>query len=241
MTRPSTPSPDDPAKPQQPVAEKSTAPVDRRWRPIESLRTRPRLTVAALVFGVVGAALAALGVAPVSALLLGFDVGAVVFLASMVTLFNTATPQNMRHQARIQDAGRWGILWSAVALTGVVAMALGSELRASGAGMAPIVLAGGSIVLSWLFINVMFALHYAHGFYGDYGVQHQGLTFPGKTDPDYWDFAYFSIVIGMTFQVSDVQITSRALRRMALLHSVIAFFFNMFIIAITVNIVAGQV
>jgi uncharacterized membrane protein len=100
--------------------------------------------------------------------------------------------------------------------------------------------AGSSIVLTWLFINVMFALHYAHGFYGDYGKPHQGLEFPGRENPDYWDFAYFSIVIGMTFQVSDVQITSRELRRVVLLHSVIAFFFNVFIIAVTVNIVAGR-
>lgn len=217
-------------------------PVARRSGLVESLRTRPRLTVAALVFGIMGAALVSLGITPVPALLLAFDAGALVFLVSMWVLFNTATPQSMRHQARLQDAGRWGILWSAVALTAVVVVALGSELRAAtGGGVAPIVLAGGSIVLSWLFMNVMFALHYAHGFYGDYGVQHQGLDFPGKADPDYWDFAYFAIVIGMTFQVSDVQISSRALRRTALLHGVIAFFFNVFIIAVTVNIVAGQV
>ena len=66
------------------------------------------------------------------------------------------------------------------------------------------------------------------------------LEFPETPKPDYWDFAYFSIVIGMTFQVSDVQITSNYLRRVVLLHSVIAFFFNVFIIAITVNIVAGH-
>ncbi len=212
----------------------------RRWRPLHALRTRPRLSTAALIFLLAGGVLLWCGIRWVEALLLGFDLGAVVFLGGMLWLFNRATPERMRHQARAQDAGRWGILWTAVSLTGVVLVALGTELHAAkGGGIAPIVIAGCSIVLSWLFMNVMFALHYAHGFYGDYGKQHEGLDFPGKQEPDYWDFAYFSIIIGMTFQVSDVQITSRYLRRIALVHSVIAFFFNMFIIAVTVNIVAG--
>jgi uncharacterized membrane protein len=214
----------------------------RGWRPWRSLRARPRLSLSAAIFVLVGAVLiggAGMPMAP--ALLLGFDVGAAVFLGGMWRLFNHATTASMREQARRQDAGRWGILWSAIGVTGVVMMALGTELHAAESGGAlTLAVAGVSIVLAWLFINVMFALHYAHGFYGDYGSQHQGLDFPGKREPDYWDFAYFSIVIGMTFQVSDVQITSRTLRRMVLLHSVIAFFFNVFIIAVTVNIVAGQ-
>ncbi|HZY33712.1 MAG TPA: DUF1345 domain-containing protein, partial [Rhodanobacter sp.] len=107
-------------------------------------------------------------------------------------------------------------------------------------GLAELAVGVLSVVLSWLFLNVMFAVHYAHGYYGDFGEKHAGLEFPDTPEPDYWDFAYFSIVIGMTFQVSDVQITSKYLRRVVLLHSVIAFFFNVFIIAITVNIVAGH-
>lgn len=213
----------------------------RGWKPLLSLRVRPRLSVAAAAFAVCSAVLAWAGVTPVPALLLGFDAGATVFLVGMLLMFNRSTVQHMRHQARVQDAGRWGILWSAVGLTAVVMVALGTELHAArSGGIFAIATAAVSIVLSWLFMNVIFAVHYAHDFYGDYRRQHQGLDFPGKEQPDYWDFAYFSIVIGMTFQVSDVQITSRDLRRIALAHSVIAFFFNMFIIAVTVNIVAGQ-
>lgn len=212
-----------------------------RWRPVQTFAARPRLSIAALVFMAVGAGLLAAGVSLPTALLLGFDSGAFVFLAGICTLFNAAGPDQMREVAERQDAGRWGILWSAIGLTAIIMLALGTELVAGkSGGVASIVIAGSSIVLSWLFMNVMFALHYAHGFYGDYGQEHRGLEFPGKEEPDYWDFAYFSIVIGMTFQVSDVQITSRYLRRIALMHSVIAFFFNMFIIAVTVNILAGQ-
>ncbi len=227
--------------PSQPPIPPASPSPRRGWRPWRLLRARPRLSLSAAIFVLVGALLVGSGMPTVAALLLGFDVGAAVFLGGTWRLFNRATSASMRKQARQQDAGRWGILWSAIGVTGVVMAALGSELHAAESGGAfMLAVAGVSIVLAWLFINVMFALHYAHGFYGDYGSQHQGLDFPGKQEPDYWDFAYFSIVIGMTFQVSDVQITSRALRRMVLLHSVIAFFFNVFIIAVTVNIVAGE-
>ncbi|WP_063671400.1 DUF1345 domain-containing protein [Dyella thiooxydans] len=214
----------------------------KRWRPLRSLRVRPRLSLSAGVFLLASACLYAGGMAPAPALLGGFDLGAAAFLLGMLLMFNRSSTAGMRQQARLQDAGRWGILWSSIGITAVVMVALATELHvAKGGGVLSLAVAGASIVLSWLFINVMFALHYAHGFYGDYGSQHQGLEFPGKGQPDYWDFAYFSIVIGMTFQVSDVQISSREIRRIVLLHSVIAFFFNVFIIAVTVNIVAGQV
>lgn len=212
-----------------------------RWHPIRAFAARPRLSIAAMVFVVLGGGLLAVGVPLSQALLLGFDLGALIFLAGICRLFHAAGPDQMREVAERQDTGRWGVLWSAIGLTAIIMLALGTELMAGkSGGVASIAIAGSSIVLSWLFINVMFALHYAHGFYGGYGQEHQGLEFPGKEAPDYWDFVYFSIVIGMTFQVSDVQITSRYLRRIALMHSVIAFFFNMFIIAVTVNILAGQ-
>ncbi|MFC4527728.1 DUF1345 domain-containing protein [Dyella halodurans] len=214
----------------------------RDWRPLSKLRMRPRLAMAGVIFLAVGLALwQAFHLRPFTALLLGFDVGALVYLIALAMLFNQcATIDQMRHQAKAQDAGRWGVLWGGLALTGIVALALTTELHAAKSGGAEaLLIAAASIVLSWLFMNSMFAMHYAHGYYGDYGKKHEGLEFPGTQQPDYWDFAYFAIVIGMTFQVSDVQITSRYLRRVALLHSVMAFFFNVFIIAISVNIAAG--
>jgi uncharacterized membrane protein len=213
----------------------------RRWRPFRYVTARPRLSVSFAIFVVTGAVLIALGLRVATAILLGFDLAAVIYLLALARLFNKSTPVHMRLQAKAQDTGRWGILWSAVVLSGVVLVALGTELHAAKGGGLPALGVGAlSVVLSWLFLNIMFALHYAHGFYGDFGEKHSGLEFPDTPKPDYWDFAYFAIVIGMTFQVSDVQISSRYLRRVALLHSVIAFFFNVFIIAITVNIVAGM-
>lgn len=199
------------------------------------------MLIAFALFLITSGALMATGMRVTNAVLLGFDLGALVLLAILARLFNHSPPMRMRRQARAQDTGRWGILWSGIVLSTVVLVALSNELHAAKSGGLPAVVIGvSSVVLTWLFLNTMFAMHYAHGFYGDFGDKHTGLEFPETPEPDYWDFAYFSIVIGMTFQVSDVQITSRYLRRVVLLHSVIAFFFNVFIIAITVNIVAGQ-
>jgi len=198
------------------------------------------MIIALAIFIVASAVLVATGVRPAIAVLLGFDLGAVVFLCILARMFNQSSPTNMRSQAQAQDTGRWGVLWSGVVLSTVILVALSNELHAAKTGGALAVVVGAlSVVLSWMFLNTMFAIHYAHSFYGDFGDKHSGLEFPDTKEPDYWDFAYFAIVIGMTFQVSDVQITSRYMRRVALLHSVISFFFNVFIIAITVNIVAG--
>ncbi|MBV8158479.1 MAG: DUF1345 domain-containing protein [Dyella sp.] len=210
--------------------------------PFRRLRARPRLAASTALFLAVWLTLwQGMHLAPLKALLLAYDLGVLVYLLALALMFNrTATPALMRVQARRQDTGRWGVLWSGLGVTAVVSLALTTELGAAkGGGALALLIAASSIVLSWLFLNIMFAMHYAHGYYGDFGQKHEGLQFPETPQPDYWDFAYFAIVIGMTFQVSDVQITSRYLRRVALLHSVIAFFFNVFIIAISVNIAAG--
>lgn len=214
-------------------------PRPKTHRRFHYLRARPRFMASMAIFAAALAAFYGSGAGASMGLLLAFDVAALVYLILLAVLFSRATPELMRCQARAQDTGRWGFLWSGIVLTAVVMVALGAELQGKG-GTGAVVLAAGSIVLSWLFMNTMFAMHYAHGYYGDFGKKHEGLQFPETPEPDYWDFAYFAIVIGMTFQVSDVQITSRYLRRVALLHSVIAFFFNVFIIALSVNVVAGK-
>lgn len=213
----------------------------RSWRPWGFVRGRPWTVASLAIFLLAVIGLIACGLKPANAVLLGFDFAAVIFLGLLARLFMQSTPAKMRRQAQAIDTGRWGVLLGGVVLSSVVLAALAVELHAArNGGVLALAVGVLSVVLSWLFLNLMFAVHYAHGFYGDFGKQHAGLEFPHTPEPDYWDFAYFAIVIGMTFQVSDVQITSRYLRRVALLHSVIAFFFNVFIIAITVNIVAGQ-
>ena len=212
----------------------------RLWAPVRFVRARPLLMTSSVVFVVVCVVLTMAGVRLASALLLGFDCGALLFLSMLARMFTRANAAHMARQARCQDTGRRTTLWVAVAVSVVVMAALSTEMHAAkSGGLQAMGMAAVSIVLSWLFMNTMYALHYAHGYYGDFGKQHEGLQFPGTQQPDYWDFVYFAFVIGMCFQVSDVQISSHTLRRTALLHSVVAFFFNVFIIAISVNIAAG--
>ncbi|PTT03492.1 DUF1345 domain-containing protein, partial [Flavobacterium sp. HMWF030] len=99
------------------------------------------------------------------------------------------------------------------------------------------------VVLSWLLLHTTFTIRYAH-FYHDHnelntGSSIGGIEFPGKSKPDYLDFAYFSFVIGMTFQVSDVVITSKTVRRFALMHSLISFLFNTIIVALTISAISN--
>jgi uncharacterized membrane protein len=96
-----------------------------------------------------------------------------------------------------------------------------------------------TIVLSWAAIHTTFALHYAHDYYR--GAKAGGLAFPGEDQPDYWDFVYFSFVIGMTAQVSDVGVTDRMIRRTATAHGVISFIFNTALVALMVNIAASAI
>lgn len=216
-------------------------PAAHPWWGRRYLKARPRLLIGTVV------AVATVGILECTRLphalsfMLGFDLGALLYLVLIVRTFHDCTPAAMRDEARKQDVGRWGTLLAGVVLSAAVLVAVSTELESAEKGGAmAIAIAATTLILSWAFMNTLFALHYAHGFYGNFGDKHKGLEFPGDEKPDYWDFAYFSFTIGMTFQVSDVQISTRYLRRIALMHSAIAFFFNVFIIAISVNIAAGK-
>lgn len=159
-----------------------------------------------------------------------------------------ATPETMRRNAQVQDEGRLVILGLITAAACASLLAIGFMLKDT-KGVSTTVLtlhvtlSVVTIVGSWLLVHTIFALHYAHGYYQDGKTlpecKAEGLDFPNDIEPDYWDFLYFSFVIGMTSQVSDVQITSRAMRRLALLHGILSFFFNTTLLAISINIIAG--
>lgn len=95
------------------------------------------------------------------------------------------------------------------------------------------------MLISWVMIHTVFTFHYAHLYYNDEKKTSRGLVFPGSEDPDYLDFAYFAFVIGCTFQVSDVEISSKVIRRLVLLHGLLSFGLNTFVVALMVNLVAG--
>ena len=99
-----------------------------------------------------------------------------------------------------------------------------------------------TILSTWFFTQVMFALHYAHDYYVNIvGGKPGGLDFPGTQQPGYTDFLYFSFIIGTSAQTADVSITTTSLRRTNLVHCVLAFFFNTTLVALTINIASGLI
>jgi uncharacterized membrane protein len=106
----------------------------------------------------------------------------------------------------------------------------------------PLICVSG-IILSWFLVHTTYTVHYAHQYYdtapGDTTKDARGLEFPGDEAPDYIDFAYFAFVIGCCFQVSDVEVSSRIIRRSVLLHQLISFGLNTFVVALTINLIAG--
>jgi uncharacterized membrane protein len=158
-------------------------------------------------------------------------------------------PYEVRRNVRLQDASRTflfvAVISAAVASLGAVGLLLGSTKTLSTSHLAGhIVLVAATVAISWTLVHTLFATRYAHAYYrgaAELDRDHVagGLIFPEEKDPDYLDFAYFAFVIGMTCQVSDVQISSRSIRRLALLHGLISFAFNTAILAIVINIVAG--
>ncbi|MER3435491.1 MAG: DUF1345 domain-containing protein [Leptolyngbya sp. ERB_1_1] len=160
-----------------------------------------------------------------------------------------ATPATMRRRAQQQDLGRLVILGLITAAACISIFAIAFILHDKGNTGEILVLHLAlsilTIVGSWMLVHTIFALHYARAYYQDYKTleecKSEGIDFPGDVEPDYWDFLYFSFVIGMTSQVSDTNITSRSIRRLALGHGVLAFFFNTTILAMSINIIAGLI
>ena len=202
---------------------------------LRHLIRRPRLIIA----GTTGAMLFA-GLVnyqpPAFAGLIAFNVAAAIFLVLIAILTTRANTVSMRHRARIQADNKWVVLLASLSVAAVVIIALYSELHAAkDKSLGTIVLASATIFLAWLFVATMFAQQYAHDFY----MTPAQMVFPGTEHPNYWDFTYFAVVLSMCCQTSDVAVTSTNMRRLVLLHSVVSFFFNVIIIAITVSVVAG--
>ncbi len=180
---------------------------------------------------------------------LSWDAGVLVAMTLFIGLRH-ALPDTMKRIAAQQDAGKWTVLFLTLVAASASLVGIAGEvplIRSAGEFekiMTSLIIA--TIVLSWAFIHTIFALHYAHDYYSSKSAGtangaplYKGLAFPGGAMPTYLDFAYFSFTIGMTFQVSDVQITDPAMRRLALTHGIISFFYATGILALTVNMVAG--
>ena len=207
-------------------------PFGRFWR------LHLRLLLSALVGFAVTLLLLALPWRMPTRILAGWDVGAALYLLLIYRLMARASIAWLRRRACVDDEGAIAllVLTTAAALASLAAVV--AELGEV-SGPPHVALGLGTILLSWAFMHSIFALHYAHEFYGEgRDARVGGLVFPGNEEPDYWDFLYYSLVVAMTAQVSDVQITSKTIRRLTTVHGVVSFFFNVAILALTVNMVS---
>ena len=210
-------------------------------KPVRIVYARPR-TFIAIALGIVAFFISPGSLRLVTRLLLGWDVFAALYLVLAFVMMARCDFTHIRQSAVLQDDGRFLMLMvtalGAFASIAAIVFELGPDHRDAAA----LTLAIVTIALSWTAVHTTFALHYAHDYYR--GKKAGGLQFPSGDehhDADYWDFVYFSFVIGMTAQVSDVGITDKMIRRLATAHGVISFVFNTALVALMVNIAASTI
>jgi uncharacterized membrane protein len=223
----------------------STAPVARRLRHLYQLDAHHRF------FAAVGTALLAVVFTPwhwhwTTRVLTAWNAYSLCVLVLAWIVLVKAEPAEVARTACLQDSGRTAIFVFVIVAACASVFAVAAELGTA-KGLDPTHFSGHivfcvlTVLTSWLLVHTVFALRYAHVYYesDDDGKRLCGLNFPDEDTPDYLDFAYFSFVIGMTSQVSDVSISSGRLRRLALLHGLISFAFNLSILGLCINIISG--
>jgi uncharacterized membrane protein len=177
-------------------------------------------------------------------LLAAWDCATGLYLMLAIVMMARADIDRIRYRAALQDEGQLLILGLA-AITALISLGgTMAEMTAAktleGHRWYHVALAGLTVLLSWTFAHTIFAIHYAHEYFaGTEDDLAKGLEFPGHEPPDYWDFVYYSFVIGTATATADVNVTSKPMRRITTLHCVFAFFFNTTILALTVNVGAG--
>lgn len=222
-------------------------------RPFAALSGRPRLAAALALGAATGGACAALALGPgpgpglTVSVLAGWNTFCFAYLGLTLHAVAGQGPAEIRTRAAQQDQGRLTVLLlilaACVVSLAAVALELSQARHDDGLGRA-LRIAGAAVTLtaSWLTMQTVFAVHYAHEYYTPHtetGADRGGLAFPGGEAPDYWDFLHFAVVIGVAAQTADVAFTGKGLRRLGTAHSLIAFVFNTLILALTINLLAG--
>jgi uncharacterized membrane protein len=232
--------------------------VSRRRRPrliwpFRVVQSRPRLFIC-LLLGAVAGLLLPSDLRHVTRVLIGWNAGMLTYFIAVGAMVWSSNEAALSRRAAAQDDGRFTILFltifAAAAAFGAIFYQLLLVKDEHGLERSfHLVLAAITVISSWAFIHVMFALHYASECFADRNTKASpqakargGLQFPGEDrQPDYFDFFYFSFVIGVACATADVNITSNIIRRTATIHCILAFFFNSAVLALTVNIAAGLV
>ncbi len=203
---------------------------------LRHLRHRPSLLVG-LAVAVATLACSLPFARPVTAALIGWNLGVVAYCTTFVVLIRGATPERLRRDGTLLDEGRWAMLaitvLAAVASLGAIVLELAQIHGKHHPGWL-MALAGTTVVLSWLFVHTIFTTHYAYDFWRD-----GGLLFPGNDRPGISEFFYFSFCMAVASQVSDVSTQSAGMRQLVLAHSLVSYLFNTAIIALGVNIAAS--
>jgi uncharacterized membrane protein len=210
-------------------------------KPVRVVYARPR-TFISIAIGVVAFFLLPGSPRLVTRLLISWDIFVTLYLVLAYIMVFRCGLAHIRRNAVLQDDGRFLILLVTALGAFASIAAIVFELGASHRSGPELTLATVTIALSWAAVHTTFALHYAHDYYR--GAKPGGLQFPSGDEhdhADYWDFVYFSFVIGMTAQVSDVGITDKTIRRTATAHGVISFVFNTALVALMVNIAASAI
>jgi uncharacterized membrane protein len=211
---------------------------------VKNVQAQPRLVIAVLL----GALLWFLlpdGWRRGTRLLLAWDFATGFYLLMALGMMARSDIDQIRYRAALQDEGEIVILalttlTALVSLAGIMAELATAKALQGHREWQHIALAGMTVLLSWTFLHTMFAVRYAHEYYAaPKGEPAQGLEFPGHEPPDYWDFMYYSFIIGTACATADVNVTSKSVRKTTTLHCIVAFFFNTTILALTVNIGAG--
>jgi uncharacterized membrane protein len=233
-----------PSLPADPSAPK------HKWNALDPIRHRPRIYICAVVMVLVYMAIPP-DIRQATRALIAWNVGALLFIGLIVWMAMKATEESMQAHAAQEDENQWVLLVvgtiAACASLAAILAELGVVKEMTGYNKAAhIALTGVTILSAWTFIHLLFAVHYAHEYYGDVydddGVAVQdrkGLAFPGDRSPAYGDFFYYAFVIGCACATADVNTLSSAMRRTTLAHGIVAFFFNTIILALTINIGAG--
>jgi uncharacterized membrane protein len=178
-----------------------------------------------------------------SRILVAWDIGVACYLFLAWTMALRSSTTQMQERAALEDESAVVVLAltlaASVASLAAIAVEL-SHIQDSPADQQGfhLSIAGITILCSWFFVHAIYAIHYAHEYYGDKG-ERRGLAFPHEGHPDYWDFLYFSFNLGAAAQTSDVVIVSKRMRRLALAHTILSFLFNTTILALAVNVGAG--
>jgi uncharacterized membrane protein len=212
--------------------------------PVKLLQAQPRFFTSALV-GALLWFLVPRDWRPSTRLLVAWDCASGLYLILAVVMMVRSNIARIRYRAALQDEGQLLILGLAaitalISLGGTMTEMAAAKALKNNDGWQHVALAGLTVLLSWTFAHAIFAIHYAHEYFsGPEDRLAEGLEFPGHEPPDYWDFMYYSFVIGTACATADVNVTSKNMRRITTLHCVFAFFFNATILALTVNVGAS--